>query len=65
METTFDEACDSVGLARDGLVVDFTGIDDPYEEPENAEVVIDTQALSPEPAAHRVLVKLEGLGYLR
>jgi sulfate adenylyltransferase len=51
--------------ARAGLIKGFTGIDDPYEEPENAEAVIHTESLSPELAAHRILVKLEALGYLR
>ncbi len=51
--------------ARAGLIKGFTGIDDPYEAPENAEVVLDTEALSPELAAHRILVKLESLGYIR
>lgn len=62
------EARDRKGLyakARAGLIKEFTGIDDPYEEPENAEVVIDTQALTPELAAHRILVKLESLGFIR
>jgi len=62
------EARDRKGLyakARAGIVKGFTGIDDPYEEPENAEIVIDTQELSPDLAAHRVLITLEKLGYLR
>jgi sulfate adenylyltransferase len=51
--------------ARAGLITGFTGVDDPYEVPERAEVVIDTQDLSAELAAHRILVKLENLGYIR
>ncbi|MDA0348886.1 MAG: bifunctional sulfate adenylyltransferase/adenylylsulfate kinase [Verrucomicrobia bacterium] len=51
--------------ARAGLIKEFTGIDDPYEEPESAEIIIDTQKLSPELAAHRILVKLENMGYIR
>ena len=51
--------------ARAGLIKGFTGVDDPYEVPERAAVVIDTQDLSPELAAHRILVKLESLGYAR
>ncbi|MCZ6674179.1 MAG: bifunctional sulfate adenylyltransferase/adenylylsulfate kinase [Verrucomicrobia bacterium] len=51
--------------ARAGLIKEFTGIDDPYEEPENAEIIIDTQKLSPDLAAHRILVKLENMGYIR
>lgn len=51
--------------ARAGLIKDFTGINDPYEAPEKAEVVVDTQKLSPELAAHRIIVKLENMGYIR
>ncbi len=51
--------------ARAGLIKDFTGIDDPYEAPENAEIVVDTQKLSPDLAAHRILVKLENMGFIR
>jgi len=51
--------------ARAGLIKGFTGIDDPYENPENAEIVIDTQQLSADLAAHRILITLEKLGYLR
>lgn len=51
--------------ARAGLIKEFTGIDDPYEVPETAEITIDTQSLSAELAAHRILVKLESLGYVR
>ena len=51
--------------ARAGLIKGFTGIDDPYEEPKNAEIVINTQELSPDLAAHRILITLEKLGYIR
>jgi sulfate adenylyltransferase len=50
--------------ARAGVVQGVTGIDDPYEEPENPDVIIDTEALSPELAAHRIFVKLESLGFI-
>ncbi len=62
------EARDRKGLyakARAGIIKEFTGISDPYEEPEDPEMRIDTQALTPELAAHRILVKLESLGYVR
>ena len=51
-------------LARAGKIKEFTGISDPYEVPENAEMVIDTVGISPDLAAHRVLVKLESLGFI-
>ena len=51
--------------ARAGLIKEFTGVSDPYEVPVNPEMVIDTRALTPDLAAHRILVKLESLGYIR
>ena len=51
-------------LARAGKIKEFTGISDPYEVPEHAEMVIDTVGISPDLAAHRVLVKLESLGFI-
>jgi sulfate adenylyltransferase len=51
--------------ARAGVLKGVTGIDDPYEEPENPDIIIDSEALSPELAAHRIFVKLESLGFIR
>ncbi len=51
--------------ARAGIIKEFTGISDPYETPQNPEVRIDTQELSPDLAAHRILVKLESMGFIR
>ena len=50
--------------ARVGLIKDFTGISDPYEPPENPDVVIDTTELSPEEAAQHILEYLHKQGYL-
>jgi adenylylsulfate kinase len=51
--------------ARAGQIKGFTGIDDPYEAPENAEIVIDTEKMKPEQAAEQILTYLEERGYLR
>jgi len=51
--------------ARAGQIKGFTGIDDPYEAPEKAEIVIDTEAMKPEVAAERLLKYLEERGYLK
>jgi sulfate adenylyltransferase len=51
--------------ARAGIIKEFTGISDPYEAPENAEVVIQTEELTPDLAAQRILVKLESMGFIR
>ena len=50
--------------ARSGQMVNFTGIDSPYEAPENAEIRIDTTALSPELAAERIVAALRERGML-
>jgi sulfate adenylyltransferase len=51
--------------ARAGIIKEFTGISDPYEAPESPEMVIDTREVTPDQAAHRIIVKLESLGYIR
>jgi bifunctional enzyme CysN/CysC len=48
--------------ARRGELKNFTGIDSPYEPPENPEIRIDTTALAPEEAAERIIAYLEALG---
>jgi len=61
------ESRDRKGLyakARAGLIKGFTGIDDPYEAPENAEVVIDTGELSAERAAQKIVDYLRHEGFL-
>jgi len=50
--------------AREGVIKEFTGISDPYEEPGDAEMVIDTSEVSPEEAAQEVILHLEREGYL-
>jgi adenylylsulfate kinase len=50
--------------ARAGQLKGFTGIDDPYEAPENAEIVIDTEELDAESAARLILADLEKRGLL-
>lgn len=50
--------------ARKGIIPEFTGISDPYEEPERPEVRIDTSKLAPAEAAQEVLLYLFKEGYL-
>jgi adenylylsulfate kinase len=49
--------------ARAGEIRGFTGIDDPYEAPERAEVVLDTEAHGPEDCAREIARYLEDNGY--
>jgi adenylylsulfate kinase len=47
-----------------GEIKGFTGVDDPYEEPTAAEIVVDTEATSEEEAAAQVIARLEELGLI-
>ncbi|HEB57151.1 MAG TPA: adenylyl-sulfate kinase, partial [Gammaproteobacteria bacterium] len=61
------EARDRKGLyakARKGLIPEFTGISDPYEEPENPELCIDTTGMNPMEAAQEIYLYLLREGYL-
>ena len=50
--------------ARAGIVKEFTGISDPYEAPDDAEITIDATDTPPDQAADRILRHVEQLGYL-
>ena len=50
--------------ARAGIIKEFTGISDPYEEPKNAEVVIDTEYCKPAEAAQKIILKIESMGLI-
>lgn len=61
------EGRDRKGLyakARAGIVKQFTGISDPYEAPADAEVVIDTNEMTPEESAQEVFLYLEREGFI-
>ncbi len=47
-----------------GEIKNFTGISDPYEEPENPEVIVDTDKETIEESASKVIKKLEEMGYI-
>jgi sulfate adenylyltransferase len=69
LATTIDvcEARDRKGLyakARAGLVKEFTGVSDPYEEPDDAELIVDTASHSAEESADLILAYLEREGFL-
>ena len=50
--------------ARAGILKEFTGISDPYEEPQDADVVINTADLSPEEAAQQIILHMEREGFI-
>jgi adenylylsulfate kinase len=45
--------------ARSGEIKEFTGVSDPYEPPENPEVVLETEDETPEESAQRIIAYLE------
>lgn len=58
---------DAKGLYKKALageIKNFTGVNDPYEPPENPEVVVHTDKEKPEESADKVIAKIEELGYL-
>jgi adenylylsulfate kinase len=60
-------ARDTKGLykrAGEGSLKKFTGVDDPFEEPLNPDLVVDTSEGTPETAAARILAHLESRGFL-
>ncbi|MGB5202518.1 MAG: bifunctional sulfate adenylyltransferase/adenylylsulfate kinase [Sedimenticolaceae bacterium] len=61
------EARDRKGLyakARKGLIPEFTGISDPYEVPERAELTIDTADVTPMEAAQEIYLYLLKEGFI-
>jgi len=45
-----------------GEIKGFTGVDDPYEEPPDPEIVVDTEEQTPEESARIVVARLEEMG---
>jgi adenylylsulfate kinase len=51
-------------LVDEGKMKNFTGVDDPYEAPENPDLVVETDKETIDESVERILAKLEELGYL-
>ena len=51
--------------ARANKIKGVTGIDDPYIQPSNPDITIDTSELTPDEAAQEILSYLEDQGYVR
>ena len=61
------EERDSKGLyalARKGVIKEFTGISDPYEQPENPDIIIDSSEEDPEILIEKIINKIKSLGYM-
>ena len=52
-------------MARQGKIKGFTGIDDPYEAPQHAEITLDTVNNTPEANAHLILDYLINKGFVQ
>ena len=50
--------------ARAGKILDFTGVSDPYEEPQNPEITIDTSDISVEESSAIIIDKLRSMKLL-
>lgn len=69
VQTSIDECArrDTKGLyekARQGLIKNFTGIDDPYEEPENPELIAKTEEATPEELVSEIIEYLRVRGVM-
>jgi adenylyl-sulfate kinase len=51
-------------LVDEGKIKNFTGVDDPYEEPEQPELVVETNTETIEESVNRIFARLHELGYL-
>ncbi|NIM06599.1 MAG: adenylyl-sulfate kinase [Armatimonadetes bacterium] len=61
------KARDPKGLyekALNGEIENFTGVSDPYEPPDKAEVVVDTAAEDEEASVAKIIGTLEQMGYI-
>jgi adenylyl-sulfate kinase len=50
--------------ARRGEITNLTGVNDPYEDPDDADLVLDTETETPEESADRVMELLRSKGFL-
>ena len=51
-------------MARQGLIKQFTGVDDAYEEPEHPEITIETDKTAINESVQGIIGYLEGNGYI-
>lgn len=62
------ESRDVKGLydkARQGKILDFTGIDSPYEEPTSAEIIVNTDKQSIEESVEKIIDYLKSKKYIK
>ena len=47
-----------------GEITQFTGIDDPYEEPLNPDLIVETDKETPEESVQKIIEKAKAMGFL-
>jgi len=52
-------------LARKGVIKEFTGISDPYEAPNNPEIVVNSSGTPPEDLVDQILIRIKEMGYIK
>jgi sulfate adenylyltransferase len=52
-------------LARKGVIKEFTGISDPYEEPVDSEIIIDSSGVPPEELVDQIYIKIKEMGFIK
>ena len=50
--------------ARRNSIRNFTGVNDPYEKPTNADLIVDTEKSSVRNIVHQIILMLESQGFL-
>ena len=63
----YAEKTDTRGIyarARNGEIKGFTGVDDPYETPKDADLVVDVEKTSVRAIVHQIVLLLESQGLL-
>ena len=64
----YSEKTDRRGIyarARNGEIKGFTGVDDPYEAPEKADLVVDVEKTNVRTIVHQIMLLLESQGLLQ
>ena len=51
--------------AREGIIPEFTGISDPYEEPTNPELIINSSQINPQILIDEIYLKIIEMGYIK
>jgi adenylylsulfate kinase len=51
-------------MAKQGIIKNFTGVDDPYEEPEHPEIVVETERVTVDESVEGIIRFLKERGYI-